>query len=203
MPPENIDAMVEVQRVVDAPLATGERIFGRHGFRELLEKQAVRIIQPDIARTGGITEFKKIAAMADTYYISGRAAQPERTDLHGRLDPRLRLDPELPHPRVLRARRGRLQRDHPGRAARGSGLDPADRRSRPRHHDQRRVPQEARLRREEDGRNGEARVRHAHLRVTGSTAVRICCRHDRADSARPAVPSPSRWPVPSPSHRRP
>ena len=69
VPPENIDAMVEVQRVVDAPLATGERIFGRHGFRELLEKQAVRIIQPDIARTGGITEFKKIAAMADTYYI--------------------------------------------------------------------------------------------------------------------------------------
>jgi len=61
--------MVEVQRSVEAPLATGERIFGRHGFRELLEKQAVRIIQPDIARTGGITEFKKIAAMADTYYI--------------------------------------------------------------------------------------------------------------------------------------
>ena len=69
VPPENVDAMVEVQRVVDAPLATGERIFGRHGFRELLEKQAVRIIQPDIARTGGITEFKKIAAMADTYYV--------------------------------------------------------------------------------------------------------------------------------------
>jgi galactonate dehydratase len=35
----------------------------------LLERQAVRIIQPDIARTGGITEFKKIAAMADTYYV--------------------------------------------------------------------------------------------------------------------------------------
>jgi len=69
VPPENIDAMVEVQRSVEAPLATGERIFGRQGFRQLLEKQAVRIIQPDIARTGGITEFKKIAAMADTYYV--------------------------------------------------------------------------------------------------------------------------------------
>ena len=69
VPPENIAAMVEVQRSVNVPLATGERIFGRHGFRELLEKQAVRIIQPDIARTGGITEFKKIAAMADTYYV--------------------------------------------------------------------------------------------------------------------------------------
>jgi galactonate dehydratase len=70
VPPENIAAMAEVQRSVNVPLATGERIFGRHGFRELLERQAVRIVQPDIARTGGITEFKKIAAMADTYYVS-------------------------------------------------------------------------------------------------------------------------------------
>ena len=69
VPPENIPAMAEVQRNVQTPLATGERIFGRHGFRELLEKQAVRIIQPDVARTGGITETKKIAAMADTYLI--------------------------------------------------------------------------------------------------------------------------------------
>ena len=69
VPPENIAAMAEVQRSVNVPLATGERIFSRYGFRELLERQAVRIIQPDIARTGGITEFKKIAAMADTYYI--------------------------------------------------------------------------------------------------------------------------------------
>lgn len=69
VPPENVAAMAEVQRNTQTPLATGERIFGRHGFRELLEKQAVRIIQPDLARTGGITETKKIAAMADTYYI--------------------------------------------------------------------------------------------------------------------------------------
>ena len=70
VPPENIAAMAEVQHSVNVPLATGERLFGRHGFRELLERQAVRIIQPDIARTGGITEFKKIASMADTYYVS-------------------------------------------------------------------------------------------------------------------------------------
>jgi galactonate dehydratase len=69
VPPENVAAMAEVQRNTQTPLATGERIFGRQGFRELLEKQAVRIIQPDLARTGGVTETKKIAAMADTYYI--------------------------------------------------------------------------------------------------------------------------------------
>ncbi len=70
VPPENVAAMEEVQRSVNVSLATGERLFGRHGFREVLERQAVRIIQPDIVRTGGITEFKKIAAMADTYYVS-------------------------------------------------------------------------------------------------------------------------------------
>ncbi|MBK5298865.1 MAG: mandelate racemase/muconate lactonizing enzyme family protein [Vicinamibacteria bacterium] len=69
VPPENVAAMAEVQRNCKTPLATGERIFGRQGFRELLERQAVRIIQPDLARTGGITEVRKIAAMADTYYI--------------------------------------------------------------------------------------------------------------------------------------
>jgi galactonate dehydratase len=69
VPPENVAAMAEVQRSTQTPLATGERIFGRQGFRELIERQAVRVIQPDLARTGGITEAKKIAAMADTYYI--------------------------------------------------------------------------------------------------------------------------------------
>jgi galactonate dehydratase len=69
VPPENVKAMAEVQRNTKTPLATGERIFGRHGFRELLEQQAVRIIQPDLARTGGVTEARKVAAMADTYYV--------------------------------------------------------------------------------------------------------------------------------------
>ena len=59
VPPENVAAMAEVQRNTQTPLATGERIFGRHGFRELLEQQAVRIIQPDLARTGGITEGRR------------------------------------------------------------------------------------------------------------------------------------------------
>jgi galactonate dehydratase len=69
VPPENVAAMAEVQRSTQTPIATGERIFGRQGFRELIERQAVRVIQPDLSRTGGITEAKKIAAMADTYYI--------------------------------------------------------------------------------------------------------------------------------------
>ena len=70
IPPDNIDAMAEVQRSINLPVATGERLYTRWEFRPLLEKQAARIIQPDVCHAGGILELKKIAAMAETYYIS-------------------------------------------------------------------------------------------------------------------------------------
>jgi galactonate dehydratase len=54
---------------VNVPICTGEHLYTRHGFRELLERQSVDIIMPDIVRTGGISESRKIAAMAETYYI--------------------------------------------------------------------------------------------------------------------------------------
>jgi galactonate dehydratase len=50
-------------------LATGERLFTRHGFRELLEQQAVAVVQPDLCHAGGISEGRKIAAFAETYYV--------------------------------------------------------------------------------------------------------------------------------------
>lgn len=52
---------------VKAPLAAGERAYGRHGFRPLLEAQAVGVLQPDVGTAGGILEAKKIAAMADAF----------------------------------------------------------------------------------------------------------------------------------------
>ncbi len=67
--PENIDALVKVAAHVDIPLATGEMLYTKYEFRELLVKQAVDIIQPDICLTGGILECKKIAAMAEAYYV--------------------------------------------------------------------------------------------------------------------------------------
>ena len=70
IPPDNIDAMAEVQRSINLPVATGERLYTRWEFRPLLEKQAARIIQPDVCHAGGILELKKIAAMAETYYVS-------------------------------------------------------------------------------------------------------------------------------------
>lgn len=68
--PENVDAMVKITNSVSTPIASGERLFTRWGFRELIEKQAVAVVQPDICHCGGITEALKIAAMAETYYIA-------------------------------------------------------------------------------------------------------------------------------------
>lgn len=68
--PENVDVMATVARLTSIPTATGERLFTKWGFREVLEKQASSIIQPDISHAGGIMECKKIAAMAETYYAA-------------------------------------------------------------------------------------------------------------------------------------
>lgn len=68
--PENVDTMVTVARSTSIPIATGERLFTKWGFRQVLEKQAAAIVQPDICHAGGILEGKKIAAMAETYYAA-------------------------------------------------------------------------------------------------------------------------------------
>ena len=70
VPPENPGPMARVREAVKAPICTGERLWTRFGFRELLERNAVDIIMPDIVRTGGILEARKIAAMASAYYVS-------------------------------------------------------------------------------------------------------------------------------------
>lgn len=66
--PENIDTMVKVANSTTIPIASGERLFTRWGFREAIEKQAISIVQPDLCHAGGIFESKKIAAMAEVYY---------------------------------------------------------------------------------------------------------------------------------------
>ena len=68
--PENVDALVTVARSTSIPIATGERLFTKWGFREVLEKQAAVIMQPDLSHAGGILECKKIAAMAECYYAA-------------------------------------------------------------------------------------------------------------------------------------
>lgn len=69
VPAENIDAMREVTRSTTTPICSGENLYLRHGFRELIEKQAVNIIMPDIPKCGGLSECRKIANLAELYYI--------------------------------------------------------------------------------------------------------------------------------------
>ena len=69
VPPENIDAMREVKNSTSTPICAGENLFLRYGFRDLIEKQAVDIIMPDIPKCCGLSEGRKIANMAEIYYI--------------------------------------------------------------------------------------------------------------------------------------
>lgn len=65
---QNVDALAALARKTHLPIATGERIFTKWGFREILEKGAASIVQPDISHVGGIFEGRLIAGMAESYY---------------------------------------------------------------------------------------------------------------------------------------
>jgi galactonate dehydratase len=65
--PFDVAALKKVSEHVNIPIAVGERLYTRYGFRPVMEQQAADVLQPDIGNTGGIMETKKIAAMAEAY----------------------------------------------------------------------------------------------------------------------------------------
>ncbi|HXI17414.1 MAG TPA: galactonate dehydratase [Chloroflexota bacterium] len=67
--PENIDAMASFKRQCPIPVATGECLYTKFEFRELLAREAADIIQPDVCLMGGLLEMKKVAAMAEAQYV--------------------------------------------------------------------------------------------------------------------------------------
>ena len=69
VPPENPDALLEVRRSVNVPIASGERLVTRWEFRRMCELQACHVLQPDLNHCGGLMEAKKIAAMGETYFM--------------------------------------------------------------------------------------------------------------------------------------
>jgi galactonate dehydratase len=69
VPQENVDALKQVSDHVPFPIATGERLLSRWEFRQVCERQAAAYLQPDTSHAGGITELKKIANMAEVYYM--------------------------------------------------------------------------------------------------------------------------------------
>ena len=76
VPPENTDAMARVARATDIPICTGENLYGRHGFRTLIESQACAGVHIDIPKSGGLLESKRISDLADLYYIWTAAHNP-------------------------------------------------------------------------------------------------------------------------------
>ena len=69
MPPDNIDAYARLTGASPVKICASERLFTRFGFRALIERQATHIVMPDIVWTGGLSEARKIAALADTHYL--------------------------------------------------------------------------------------------------------------------------------------
>jgi galactonate dehydratase len=69
IPFENVPAMIRLQQELPVPIATGERLLSRWEFQDLLNGGGCKVIQPDLMHAAGITEVRKIAAMADTAYI--------------------------------------------------------------------------------------------------------------------------------------
>jgi galactonate dehydratase len=69
VPAERVEALARVARAIEVPIATGERLCTKFAFETLLRQDAVDIIQPDLCHAGGLTEVKKIAAMAEASYV--------------------------------------------------------------------------------------------------------------------------------------
>jgi galactonate dehydratase len=75
--PESIEGLAEVQRSVSTPIATGERMIGLHPFRTLLEQRGASVLQPDITHCGGLSEVRRIAALAEAYRVALAPHNPQ------------------------------------------------------------------------------------------------------------------------------
>jgi galactonate dehydratase len=75
--PEHLEGIAEVQRSVKTPIATGERLVSQYAFKRLFELQAASIIQPDITHCGGLSEARRIAAMASAYGVAIAPHNPQ------------------------------------------------------------------------------------------------------------------------------
>ena len=68
--PENLEALREVAQHTIVPIAVGERLFTRWGFKDVIAQGVVDVVQPDVSHAGGIWEVRKIAAMAEAYDVA-------------------------------------------------------------------------------------------------------------------------------------
>ncbi len=76
-PPEDVDALEWLSRQTSVPQATGERLFGKWAFAEIINRHLVNYVQPDVVHVGGILEMKKIAAMAESRFVEMAPHNPQ------------------------------------------------------------------------------------------------------------------------------
>jgi len=75
--PEHLEGMARIQQAVSTPIATGERITSQFGFKELFERAAASVIQPDITHCGGLSEARRIAALARVHGVGVAPHNPQ------------------------------------------------------------------------------------------------------------------------------
>ena len=71
------EVMASIQRAVKTPIATGERLVGVYAFRDLLEKRAASVLQPDITHCGGLSEARRVAALAEAFRVAMAPHNPQ------------------------------------------------------------------------------------------------------------------------------
>lgn len=76
VPEHDIESLRKVSEALDVPVAAGEQNCGRYEFKELIVKDALDIVQPDVIKAGGFLECKKIATLADSF---GKVCTPHNT----------------------------------------------------------------------------------------------------------------------------
>ncbi len=75
--PETVEDIALIQRSVSTPIATGERLVSQYAVREYLEKRACSVLQCDITHVGGISEMRRVAAMAEAYRVALAPHNPQ------------------------------------------------------------------------------------------------------------------------------
>jgi L-alanine-DL-glutamate epimerase-like enolase superfamily enzyme len=66
---QNVEGSARVAAELDVPLAAGETVFTRHGFRQMIEQRAADVLMPNVARCGGPSQFIQVATLADSYRL--------------------------------------------------------------------------------------------------------------------------------------
>jgi L-rhamnonate dehydratase len=82
VPPDDLDGYVRIRSAVHTPISGGEHEFTRWGYRELLQRGAVDIVQPDVNRMGGISEARKVWALASAFNTQVIPHSPQAHNAH-------------------------------------------------------------------------------------------------------------------------